>query len=205
MSHAKSSFRWLKEHHNDPYVKLALKQGFRSRAVYKLLALHEKDRLLTPGQTVLDLGAAPGGWSQLAKQKVGPKGTVLALDILPITPLDEVTCIQGDLHQDSTLTTLRECLPTQVVDLVMSDMAPNLSGISSVDQPRMVRLAELARDIALTFLKPKAHFLVKCFQGQGFEAYFQSLRIFFDRVVTRKPPASRSRSSEVYLIAKGRK
>ena len=193
---------WLNKHRADPYVKLAQRQGFRSRAAYKLLALHEKDRLFAPGQTVLDLGAAPGAWSQLAKQKVGQLGCVFAVDILPISPIDGVTFIQGDLNHEATLTWLYQSVAPHHLDLVLSDMAPNLSGIASVDQARIIQLAELALNITESLLKPQGNFLVKCFHGIGFEAYLKALRQRFERVFIRKPPASRARSSEVYLVAK---
>lgn len=199
---AKSNKQWLREHHTDLYVKQAQRQGFRSRAAYKLLALHEKDRLFARGQSVLDLGAAPGAWSQVARQLVGLQGTIFAADILPIDSIQGVTFIQGDLCQEATLSRLYDEISPNSVDLVISDIAPNLSGIVAVDQARMIFLVELALNIAETLLKPKANFLVKCFQGTGFESYLKTLRRLFKQVVIRKPPASRARSSEVYLVAK---
>jgi 23S rRNA (uridine2552-2'-O)-methyltransferase len=202
MTNIRKQRRWLKKHTSDPYVKLAQREGFRSRAAYKLLALHEKEHLFFQGQTVLDLGAAPGAWSQLAVQQVGEQGKVFAVDRLPMNPLNHVTYLQGDLEEEETLEKLYTLLPEKGVDFVMSDMAPNLSGIASIDQPRTLYLIELALDIAEKTLKKKGHFLVKCFHGIGFDQYFKKLRTRFEKVSAKKPAASRSNSSEVYLLAK---
>lgn len=202
MAKTRGKTGWLNRHVSDPYVKLAQREGFRSRAAYKLLALHEKDRLFFPGQTVLDLGAAPGAWSQVAKKQVGPQGVVYAIDRLPIPALADIVCLQGDLTEEASLAMLYDKIPIGKVDLVMSDMAPNLSGIASIDQPRSRLLIELAFEIAEKVLKARGNFLVKCFHGSGFDAYFKKLRTHFEKVVTRKPTASRANSSEVYLLAK---
>ena len=200
---SKSSQRWLKEHFSDPYVKLAQQKGYRSRAVFKLQEIQQRDHILKPGMTVLDLGAAPGGWSQIAREIIGPKGRIIALDILPMDPLTGVEFIQGDFTADEVFEQLLSYIDKVPVDLVISDMAPNMSGMSEVDQPRGIYLAELALDLAKKVLKPHGYFLVKTFQGRGFEALLKELRANFDKVLIRKPKASRSRSSEVYLLAKG--
>ena len=194
---------WIKRHVADPFVKLSQQQGFRSRAAYKLLAIHEKDRLFKSGQRVLDLGAAPGAWSQIAKNKVGSQGQVIAIDRLSMLPIEGVQFIQGDLEESSTLETVFNTLQAKPIDLVLSDMAPNLSGVASIDQPRSHALVHLSLYIAQQTLKKGGCFLVKCFHGKGFEAYFKELRHSFDKVVTRKPVASRTGSKEVYLLAKG--
>jgi len=196
-----SSRRWLDRHFKDEYVKKAQKEGFRSRAVYKLLELQERDHILKPGQTVVDLGAAPGGWSQAAQRIVGAKGKVVALDILPMDPLDEVDFIQGDFREEGPLNELKAVLDGRPVDLVISDMAPNVSGMNAVDQPRAMYLCELALDLAKQVLVPGGGFVVKVFQGEGFDQYLAELRGCFQKVVARKPKASRSRSREVYLVA----
>jgi len=193
----------LKEHFDDPYVTRAQQEGYRSRAVYKLREIEEKDRLLRRGMTVVDLGAAPGGWAQVAAEKVGREGRVIALDILPMDPLPGVEVIEGDFRETAILERLLATIEGRTVDLVMSDMAPNISGMKAVDQPRAVYLAELALDLAEQVLKPGGDLLVKLFQGEGFDAYLRDLRARFDRVVTRKPDASRPRSREVYLLARG--
>ena len=203
MARSKSSKAWLHRHVTDPYVKKATAEGYRSRAAYKLKQLAEKDRLLKPGMTVVDLGAAPGGWSQAARQAVGPKGQVFAIDVLEMQPVAGVTVIQGDFHDESTLHALGAALGGAQVDLVLSDMSPNLSGIPSADQARWLALAELALDFAVKHLKPRGNFLVKAFQGAGYDDFVAMLRRSFLEVQTRKPEASRSRSSEVYLLAKG--
>lgn len=202
MSRSKSSNRWLQEHFNDPYVKRAQQQGYRSRAVYKLLELQQRDKLIKPGMTVVDLGAAPGGWSQLARQLVGDKGRVIALDILPMTPLPGVFFIQGDFQNQEIVNQLLQEVGQEGVDLVISDMAPNMSGVVSVDQPRMIYLAELTLNVAQQILKPGGCLLLKIFQGSGFDEFLRNLRTKFKPVVIRKPDASRSRSAEVYLLAK---
>ncbi len=203
MKKSKSSRRWLERHFKDEFVQQAQKEGYRSRAVYKLLEIQERDRMLRPGQVVVDLGAAPGGWSQVAKKIVGAEGTVIALDILPMDPLPGVEFIQGDFREDEVLLKLQELLAGRPVDLVISDMAPNISGMAAVDQPRAIYLCELALDFARETLQPGGGLVVKLFQGEGFDQYIRDARMLFSRVVTRKPKASRSRSREVYLVADG--
>ena len=205
MKRSKSSRRWLDRHVNDAFVKRAQKEGYRSRAAYKLLEIQEKDRLFKPGQTVVDLGAAPGGWSQVARQLVGRDGEVIAIDILPMDPLDGVEFILGDFREDGPLESLRSRLGGRPVDIVISDMAPNVTGMNAVDQPRAMYLCELALDFARDVLNPGGVFVVKVFQGEGFDEFVRALRTEFGRVVTRKPAASRSKSREVYLVASGRK
>ena len=202
MARSKSSARWLREHFTDEYVKRAQQDGYRSRAVYKLLEIHEKDRLLRPGLAVVDLGAAPGGWSQLATQLVGSQGRVMALDILPMKPLPSVEFIEGDFRETVVLDQLLAALDGRPVDLVLSDMAPNTSGIKAVDQPSSLYLAELALDFARQCLKPGGDFLVKAFQGEGFDKFLKELRVAFATVAPRKPRASRARSAEQYLLAR---
>ena len=194
---------WMKEHVADPHVKRAKAEGMRSRAAYKLDEIAERDRLLKPGMIVVDLGAAPGGWSQVAAARVGPRGRVIALDILDMVSLPGVTFIRGDFCSAAAVEALERALGGEQADLVVSDMAPNLSGIASADQARALELAELALDFALKHLKPQGNFLVKLFQGAGFEAFLKALRGRFASVAVRKPEASRSRSSEVYLLGKG--
>lgn len=201
-SRSASSSRWLREHFDDPYVKRARQEGYRSRAAYKLAEIDRKDRLLRPGMTVVDLGAAPGGWSQYAARRVGERGRVIALDILPIDPLPGVTLLQGDFREQAVLDELQSMLDGRSVDLVISDMAPNTSGIKAVDQPRAMHLIELAVDFALGCLQPGGDLLVKGFQGEGFEAVLATLRSNFASTRTRKPAASRSRSPELYLLAR---
>ena len=205
MAKSKSSRRWLDRHFNDPYVKRAQSEGYRSRAAYKLLELQQRDRLLRPGQRVVDLGAAPGGWSQVAKRLVGDQGQVLALDILPMDELPGVEFILGDFREDAPLAELERRLGGQPVDLVISDMAPNVSGMNAVDQPRAMYLCELALDFALKVLKPGGALVVKTFHGDGFDQFVRDLRSAFAKVASRKPEASRPRSREVYLVASGRK
>jgi 23S rRNA (uridine2552-2'-O)-methyltransferase len=202
MARSKSSARWLREHFSDEYVRRAQQEGYRSRAVYKLLEIHDKDRLLRPGLTVVDLGAAPGGWSQLAVRLAARQGAVIALDILPIEPLTGVECIEGDFRETTVLDRLLAALNGRPVDLVMSDMAPNTSGIKAVDQPRGMYLAELALDFARRCLRPGGDFLVKVFQGEGYDAFLKDLRAAFATVAPRKPKASRARSAEQYLLAR---
>ena len=202
MARSKSSTRWLREHFTDEYVKRAQAEGYRSRAVYKLLEIHEKDHLLRPGLTVVDLGAAPGGWSQLAARLVGEQGRVVASDILPMDALADVVFVQGDFTEDEVLQRVLDALGERRADLVMSDMAPNMSGIRDVDQPRAMLLAELALDFARKVLKPGGKFVCKVFHGEGFDAFVKELRAAFGAVLTRKPDASRGRSREVYVIAK---
>ncbi|MGA7801541.1 MAG: 23S rRNA (uridine(2552)-2'-O)-methyltransferase RlmE [Gammaproteobacteria bacterium] len=205
MPRSKSSRRWLKEHFDDEYVRRAQREGFRSRAVYKLEEIQQRDRLLKPGQVVVDLGAAPGGWCQYAQRIVGAKGQVVALDILSMEPIAGVEFIQGDFREEDALHQLLAILESRPVDLVMSDMAPNISGMDAVDQPRAMYLAELALDFARRVLRPGGDLVVKVFQGQGFEAYLHDLRASFGQVVSRKPKASRGRSREVYLVARNHK
>lgn len=202
MSRSKSSRRWLKEHFDDAYVQEAKQRGLRSRAALKLLELDERDRLLRPGMTVIDLGAAPGGWAQVAAQKVGDTGRVFALDILPMDPLPGVEVITGDFREEPVLEGLIERLEGRPADLVISDMAPNISGVKAVDQPRAMYLTELAFDCAQRVLAPGGDLLVKAFHGEGFDAFVRELRNAFERVVVRKPRASRARSPEVYLLAR---
>ena len=200
MKPSKTSKQWMREHVNDPFVQLAQKEGYRSRAAYKLLEIDSKDRLLKPGMVVVDLGATPGGWSQVAAARVGRGGKVIALDLLPLNPLAGVDFIQGDFREEGALSQLEGLLQGKPVGLVISDMAPNISGVASADQARAMYLAELALAFALEHLEPRGSFLVKVFQGTGFEEFLRLMRIRFSRVVTRKPKASRDRSSEVYLL-----
>lgn len=202
MARSKSSNQWLREHFDDRYVKLAQQQGYRSRACYKLLEIQQKDRILRPGMTVVDLGAAPGGWSQVAAHLVGPKGRVIASDILAMDALAGVEFVLGDFTEDAVLEQLVQILDGTPVDLVISDMAPNMSGMKAVDQPRAMFLAELALDMADKVLVPGGGFLAKVFQGEGFDQFHRALRQQFGKVLTRKPEASRPRSREVYLLAR---
>lgn len=197
-----SSKAWLKEHREDPYVQQAQRDGYRSRACYKLLELQEKDRLLRAGMTVLDLGSAPGGWSQVAVERVGNSGTVIASDILPMDELAGVTFIEGDFTEEAVLRRIVDAIAGKHVDLVISDMAPNMSGVVAVDQPRAIYLAELALDMARQVLAPGGTFVAKVFQGEGFDEVFRQAKGAFHKVLTRKPKASRPRSREVYLVAK---
>ncbi len=203
MSKRPSSRRWLKEHSSDPYVKLARQAGFRSRSAFKLLELNERDRILKPGRIVVDLGAAPGGWSQVAVVAVGPQGRVIAVDRLPVEPLEHVTFIRGDVREDAVVQSLLDVLDGKKADLVLSDMAPNISGMKAVDQARMIHLGERVMACAIRVLRPGGDLLVKAFQGEGFDAYVRQLRQFFEKVYTRKPHASRGRSAEVYITARG--
>ena len=197
-----SSKAWLKEHRDDIFVQRAQKEGYRSRACYKLLELNERDRLIRPGMRVVDLGAAPGGWSQVAGSLVGAKGRVIATDILPMDTLEDVEFIQGDFTEDAVFDALLEAIGDHPVDLVMSDMAPNMSGVPAVDLPRAMYLVELAVDMATRVLAPKGAFVAKVFQGEGFDELFRTLREQYATVLTRKPEASRPRSREVYIVAK---
>jgi len=202
MTRPKATKGWMREHLSDPYVKRAQVEGYRSRAAYKLQEIARRDRLFKSGMIAIDLGAAPGGWSQVAAKLVAPGGQLFAVDLLEVEPLPGVVYIQGDLHADATVAKLEEMLAGRGVDLVLSDMAPNLSGIAATDQARAMALAELALDFAVRHLKPQGAFLVKTFQGTGFDAFLRALRRHFEQVLVRKPDASRSRSSEVYLLAK---
>ena len=198
-----SSKAWLKEHRDDEYVQRAQRDGYRSRACYKLLEIQEKDRLIVPEMTVLDLGSAPGGWSQVAVELVGHDGSVIASDILPMDSLAGVEFIEGDFTEDAVFEQILATLGGQAADVVISDMAPNLSGMSAVDQPRSMYLVELALDMARSVLAPGGSFVSKVFQGEGFDGFFRDLQSSFSRVVTRKPKSSRARSKEVYIVATG--
>ena len=204
MARSRSSGRWLSEHFSDEYVKQAQALGYRSRAVFKLKELDDKSRLLKPGVVVVDLGAAPGGWSQYAAQRIGKGGRIIALDLLPMEELPGVTFIQGDFREDAVLDELRQALEGRPVDLVLSDMAPNMSGNRIVDQARGMYLAELALDTAREILRPGGDFVTKLFQGPDVDAYVKAARALFHRVSVRKPKASRDRSTEVYLVARDR-
>jgi 23S rRNA (uridine2552-2'-O)-methyltransferase len=203
MARSKSSGRWLQRHFDDAYVRQAQQAGYRSRAVYKLLEINERDHVLRPGMTIVDLGAAPGGWSQVAAKIVGERGRIIALDILPMDPLPRVSILQGDFREESVMMELLKIVGEQrVVDLVISDMSPNISGMKSVDQPRAMYLAELALDLARKVLSPGGALLVKAFQGEGIEEFRRELQRSFRTVLTRKPKASRPSSREVYMLAK---
>jgi len=201
MVSSKSSKKWLEERARDKYVKKSKQAGFRSRASFKLLEIQEKDRFIQPGMIVVDLGSAPGGWSQAAKILVGDKGSVLATDILPMAPISGVKFIQGDFTEDAVFEDLIERVGGESVDLVISDMAPNITGIRAIDQPGSMHLAELALDFARSILREGAYFLVKVFEGEGIGEFKQVLASEFEKVKVRKPKASRSRSREVYLLA----
>ena len=204
MGKKKSSSRaWLKEYHDDVYVQRAHKEGYRSRAVYKLIEINDKDRIIRPGMSVLDLGSAPGGWSQVAGEWVGVHGRMVASDILPMDTLPDVHFVQGDFTEQETYDRIMAELNNQPLDVVLSDMAPNMSGLTEVDQPRAMYLVELATELACTSLAPGGAFIAKVFQGEGFEVWFREIRGCFTRVVTRKPAASRPRSREVYVVASG--
>ncbi|NNL19052.1 MAG: 23S rRNA (uridine(2552)-2'-O)-methyltransferase RlmE [Boseongicola sp.] len=197
-----SSGRWLQEHHKDEYVLQAQREGYRSRAVYKLLELHERDRLIQRGQRILDLGAAPGGWCQVAAKLAGPEAEIVAVDILEMQPIEGVTFIQGDFREDQVLQKILSSLSGHA-DLVLSDMAPNISGIRSVDQTRSMYLAELALDCAAQVLAPGGSFVTKLFHGEGFDLYVKNARSMFQHVKVKKPKASRPRSRETYMVARG--
>lgn len=203
MARSKSSGRWLKEHFDDQFVQQSRQDGYRSRASYKLLELQESDKLIQPGMTVVDLGSAPGGWSQVAAELVGDRGRVIASDILLMDGIAGVEFFQGDFTEDEVYQQIMAAIGEDKADLVISDMAPNMSGMSAVDQPRAMYLVELAFDMAQQILKPGGSFAAKVFQGEGFTEYLQVLRNEFDKVVTRKPQSSRARSREVYLVASG--
>ena len=205
MSRSKTSKAWMHEHINDPYVQRAKAEGYRSRAAYKLLEVDKKDRLLVPGQLVVDLGAAPGSWSQVALGKLGTKGKVVAVDLLPMEPLPGVHFVQGDFREQEVLDVLLSALGGRKADLVISDLAPNISGIGMSDQARSMYLCELALELARQCLKPGGSLLVKVFQGAGFTEFLASMRKSFATVGSRKPGASRGRSSEMYLLGKGLK
>ena len=205
MARSRSSGRWLSEHFSDEYVKQAQALGYRSRAVFKLKELDERDQLLKPGRVVVDLGAAPGGWSQWAAERIGKKGAIIALDLLAMEELPGVAFIQGDFREEAVLQQLREILAGRAVDLVLSDMAPNMSGNRVVDQARGMHLADLALETAREILKPGGDFVTKLFQGPDVDDYVRSARALFAKVSVRKPKASRDRSPEVYLVGRGRK
>lgn len=203
MAKSRSSKEWLKEHFDDVYVKRSQEEGYRSRASFKLLEIQEKDHLIKPGMTVVDLGAAPGGWSQVAAELVGGRGKVIASDILPMDSLPGVEFLQGDFTEDEVFEALLASIGELGADLVISDMAPNMSGMKEIDQPRAVYLAELALDLARSILKPGAYFLVKVFQGAGFQEFHRAMQASFKTVRSRKPQASRARSREIYLLGAG--
>ncbi|MCG8413523.1 MAG: 23S rRNA (uridine(2552)-2'-O)-methyltransferase RlmE [Pseudomonadales bacterium] len=200
MARSSSSKQWLKEHFDDAYVKRSQEEGYRSRASYKLKEIQDKDGLIRPGMTVVDLGAAPGGWTQVAAELVGDHGRVIASDILAMDSLPGVEFIQGDFTENEVLDQILSAVGEEGADLVISDMAPNMSGMKAIDQPRVMYLAELALDLARTVLKPEAYFLVKLFQGAGFDEFHRQLQASFKTVKSRKPKASRSRSREIYLL-----
>jgi len=203
MKRSKTSKQWMREHVNDVYVQRAKSEGYRSRAAYKLLEIAARDRLLKPGMVVVDLGAAPGGWSQVARAQVGARGLVLALDLLEMEPLPGVTFLQGDFREDAVVAALAAALAGRTVDLVLSDISPNISGIAMSDQARVMHVAELALEFAAKHLKHGGNLLVKVFQGSGFQEFLRQMRTQFKNVATRKPEASRGRSSELYLLGKG--
>ena len=203
MARSKSSGSWLQEHVNDPYVKQARQDGYRSRASYKLIQLNEKDKLIRPGMLIVDLGSAPGGWSQVAGKLVGAKGKVVATDILPMEPVKNVDFILGDFREEAVLNQILARLENRKPDLILCDIAPNISGIDVADQASSIYLVELALDMARQVLKPKGDFVAKVFQGAGSDAYLKELRASFQKLAIRKPAASRPRSREVYVVAKG--
>jgi len=205
MSRSKTSNAWLKEHVQDHYVQMAKKDGFRARAAYKLLEINEKDKLIHAGTVLADLGSTPGSWSQVAARLVGEQGRVFALDILPMDPVAGVEFIQGDFREEEVLAQFVALLDGRALDVVISDMAPNISGMSAIDQARSFHLTELALEFARDHLKPGGHFLVKVFQGSEFQSYLKEMRALFTEVSTRKPKASRDRSNETYLLGKGRR
>jgi len=197
-----SSKQWLRRHVNDPYVQRSKKEGYRSRSAYKLIEIDERDKVLKPGMLVVDLGAAPGGWSQVAAKRVGPKGAVVAIDLLPMEPISGVTVLMADFAGDEGVDAVEKNMARKA-DVVLSDMAPNMSGIAMSDQARSMELAEIARDFAQLHLKAEGVFIVKVFQGAGYDEYLRSLRAMFAKVVARKPASSRGESSEQYLLARG--
>ena len=203
MKRSKSSSRWLNEHVNDPYVKRAQKDGYRSRASYKLIELNDKDKLIRPGMLVMDLGSAPGGWSQVAGKIVGDHGRVIASDILPMDPLDNVDFIQGDFTDEAVFQQILARLNGRQPDLIISDIAPNISGVAAADQAASMYLVELTLDMVRQVLKPGGNYAVKVFQGEGSDEFLRDVRSSFEKVMIRKPEASRPRSREVYLVAKG--
>ncbi len=205
MGQSKSSHQWIKRHVNDEYVKRSQVDGYRSRASYKLLEIQERDHLIKPGQVIVDLGAAPGGWSQVAVKLVGRKGRVLATDLLEMDPIQNVDFVQGDFREQAVVDRMINLLNGRKLDLVISDIAPNISGMAAVDQPRSMYLSELALDFARQQLRSGGGLVVKVFQGQGFDDFIRDARTGFSRIVTRKPKASRPKSREVYMVATGLK
>ena len=205
MKVTRTSKAWMQEHLNDEFVKRAQKEGYRARAAYKLIEIDDKDKLIKPGMTIVDLGAAPGSWSQVAVQRLKGQGKVIALDILDMTGIAGVTFIQGDFREEAVLKQLQAAINNKPVDLVIADMAPNISGVKDVDQAGAAYLTELALEFSKDWLKPNGNFLVKVFVGAGFDEIVKTMRLHFDKVVTRKPKASRDRSNEVYLLGIGRK
>ena len=203
MKKSHSSKQWLRRHVTDPYVQRSKKEGYRSRSAYKLTEIDDRDKLLKPGMVVVDLGSAPGGWSQVLAKRIGAAGTLIAIDLLAMEPVPGVTFLQGDFTRESGLAAIRHALDGRKADVVMSDMAPNMTGIAVSDQARTIGLAELARDFARSHLKPDGALLVKIFQGAGYDEYLKSLRRVFVKVVVRKPDASRDESAEQYLLARG--
>lgn len=201
--HSASSGRWLKEHFDDKYANEARRKGYRSRAIFKIEEIQNKDKLLKPGMTVVDLGAAPGGWSQYAAKVLGDEGQVIACDLLPMDPISGVSFLQGDFREEAVLNALLERIQPDMVDVVMSDMAPNMAGNLSVDQPRAMYLVELALDMCHQTLAPGGSFVVKVFQGEGFDEYVKQVRDAFKAVKIRKPDSSRARSREVFIVANG--
>jgi 23S rRNA (uridine2552-2'-O)-methyltransferase len=205
MKPTRTSKAWMQEHLNDEFVKRAQKEGYRARAAYKLIEIDDKDKLIKPGMTIVDLGSTPGSWSQVALQRLKGKGRIIALDILDMQPIAGVEFIQGDFREEATLKVLEEKLGNQPVDLVIADMAPNISGVKDVDQASAAYLTELALEFSEQWLKPQGNFLVKVFVGSGFDEIVKVMRGRFEKVVTRKPKASRDRSNEVYLLGLSRK
>ena len=203
MAKSSSSKQWLRRHVSDPYVQRSKKEGYRSRSAYKLTEIDDRDKLLKPGMVVIDLGSAPGGWSQVLVKRLGPSGTIIAIDLLAMEPVSGVTFVKGDFMRESGLAAIRHALNGRAADVVLSDMAPNLTGIAVSDQARTMELAELARDFALLHLQPEGSLLVKIFQGAGYDEYLKSLRKQFKKVVVRKPDASRDESAEQYFLARG--
>ena len=204
MARSKSSNRWMSEHFDDHYVKMAQQKGFRSRSAFKLLELQDKYQLIKPGMVIVDLGAAPGGWCQVVQPLLGDSGKLIALDILEMEPVHGVGFIHGDFTEDEPLQALDAALGGKQVDLVLSDLAPNMSGMATIDQAKAMYLAELALEFVRGHLKPGGDFVVKLFQGTDFDGYVREVRSLFDKVQVRKPKASRPRSREVYLLARGR-
>ena len=203
MARSKTSAAWLKEHVDDIWVKKAQQDGYRTRASYKLIELDEKDQLFKSGISVLDLGSAPGGWSQVVAERLQGDGVIIASDILPMDPIAGVNFVQGDFTEQNVFDEIMTLVDSRPIDLVISDMAPNISGVSSIDQPRSIYLVELALDMAQQVLKPNGQFVAKVFQGEDFDEYVQQVKELFSKVLIRKPKASRARSREVYVVAKG--